>query len=681
MRNITRFALCFLAVVAFYKMAKAETNLVCKDIAQVDAIDVPLEELMDLPIVLSASQQASCTNEAANVVTLLNSEDILNSGARDLVDLLQRVPGFTFGVGINNTLGIGVRGIQADDGKMSVFVDGIMLTERRFGTTPFGGQFPLEQIDHIEIIRGSSSIMNGNFAEMGIINIITKNAKQANGLAVTTNYGRFERGEARKNVSVAAGKIFDELEISFSGKTNESQRSDRIYTDAHQNSFDMAGNSQLDSLYGNLDLKYKDFNLRFLVNKYNVESHDGYADWMEAKNEFTSNAFNTYAADLDFEHSFSPNFKINSEFNFSRQSPWERRRHYEDGKTATALQEKVIVDHYEFDANATWMSDAGSYLAVGNSYKMDNYSHIVSDFKGSLPTFMDYTAYAEGVYKTKFVDVLLGLRFDEYNLFGANLAPRLALTKQIDDFHYKLLYTHAFHAPTGGNYQMNLEYNQNNIFGRHIAPPASEKTYSYEVELGYLIAKNLEVVTNAFYTQIEDILTYSFDENFDDFYKNTKGIETYGVETTLKYKNTKLGHFDWNYSFYASARNTAPSYYQVTNQDGIQLYPRLNLGFPTHKVTFNHTFNITSDLSFNHNLIFFSDRFGYSGSELKHYKPDWIYNAYFRYQNMPIKGAEIGLGLYDVFNSRYQYAQQYNGAHPPLPAESRELMLRFSYQF
>ena len=48
---------------------------------------------------------------------------------------------------------------------------------------------------------------------------------------------------------------------------------------------------------------------------------------------------------------------------------------------------------------------------------------------------------------------------------------------------------------------------------------------------------------------------------------------------------------------------------------------------------------------------------------------------------MPIQGAEIGLGLYDVFNARYQYVQQYNGSHPALPAEARELMLRLSYKF
>ncbi|MDD5754752.1 MAG: TonB-dependent receptor plug domain-containing protein, partial [Methylococcales bacterium] len=661
-------------------IARAEQNLTCKDMKNLDVEDVSIEQLMEIPIFFGASQQAACTKEAANIVNSISGEQILTSGARDLVDVLRLIPGFTFGVNMTNEIGVGIRGIQADEGKMSVFVDGIMLTERRFGTTAFGGRFPIENIDRIEIIRGSSSITNGNFAEMGVINIITKNAKQADGLAVTTDYGRFERGEARKNINVTAGKIFDEIEVSFSGKANESQRSDRIYTDAHQNSFDMANNSQLASLYGNLGLKYKDFKIRLLSDEYNIESLDGFADAIAAKNTYLKNEFNTYAANLNFEHEFNPNFKVNSEFDFSRQSPWERSKYYSNG-TSPVLQEKVLVDHYKFDIKATWITETGSYFALGNTYKMDDYSHIVSDFKGTLPLFTDYTAYAEGVYKTGWVDILAGLRFDAYGQFGTNFAPRLAFTKQFEKFHYKLLYTHAFHAPTGGDYQMNLEYNQNNALGRHVNNLRPELTHSYEMELGYVLLNNLEIVSNVFYTQVNHIFNYSFDENLDDYYVNSKELSTYGMETGLKYKNTILGRFDLNYSFYQTARNTASAYYQATNQNGVVIHPNMNLGFPTHKATLNHTFNFTQDLSFNHNLIFFSDRFGYSGSELTHYKPDWIYNAYFRYQNMPIKGFEIGLGLYDAFNARYQYVQQFNGSHPALPAESRELMLRLSYKF
>ena len=76
---------------------------------------------METPVFLGASQQAACANEAANIVSSISGAEILTRGARDLVDVLQQIPGFTFGVNMNNEIGLGVRGIQADEGKMSVF--------------------------------------------------------------------------------------------------------------------------------------------------------------------------------------------------------------------------------------------------------------------------------------------------------------------------------------------------------------------------------------------------------------------------------------------------------------------------------------------------------------------------------------------------------------------------------
>jgi outer membrane receptor for ferrienterochelin and colicin len=659
------------------------SKLACQNLKNADLTDIPLEELMEIPIFLGASQQAACTNEAANIVTTISNQEILTRGARDLTDVLQLVPGFSPGMSIDGVTNMGIRGVGADEGKISIFVDGIMLTEQIFSSTAMGGRFPIELIDRVEIIRGSSSIQNGNFAEMGVINIITKDAQQAKGLAITTDYGHFERGEARKNINVAAGKVFDDLEISFSGKANESQRSDRIYTDAHGASFDMANNSQLDSLYGNVNFKYKEFNLRFLSDEYNVESRDGYADAIRKKNSYLRTSFDTQAAKLDFEHLFNDNFKINSNFDFSRQTPWASKKSFDDNRQPI-VNPKTIVDHYKLNGKATWIADSGSYVTLGNSYQIDDYSmHAVGTNSNNSDQnlfFTDYTAYTEGVYKTDWADILVGLRFDNYNQFGTNFAPRFALTKQIDEFHYKLLYTQAFHTPTGGGYALNMRYNQDNQFGRKLEKFNPELTKTYEIEAGYQFTRNLDVIANVFYTHIDNIFTYAFDENFDDYYFNAKHQATYGIESTVKYKNSTVGNFDLNYSFYASDRNSAPMSYQAF-QDGNVIHPAMNLGFPTHKATLNHTFNFTPDFSFNHNFIFMSDRFGYNGSELAHYKPEWIYNTYLRYQNMPIKGAEIGLGLYDVFNARYQYVQQFNGSHPPLPAEARELMLRVSYKF
>lgn len=147
----------FLSLICIANISIAQPNkLACKDFENIDTLDVPLEELMDVPVVTSASHQAACTNEAANIISSISGEEILDRGARDLTDVLQLIPGFTLGNDMSNILSVGIRGMATNDGKMSVFVDGIMLTERVYGSNVFGGHFPIEQIDRIEIIRGSS---------------------------------------------------------------------------------------------------------------------------------------------------------------------------------------------------------------------------------------------------------------------------------------------------------------------------------------------------------------------------------------------------------------------------------------------------------------------------------------------------------------------------------------------
>lgn len=675
-----RTSTCLLILFTMLPNAQAKNKLACRDPIDLGIDEIALDELIDAPLFISASQQAACTKEAANIVNVITGKQILNSGARDLIDVLHLVPGFNFGVNMSNEVGLGIRGIQADEGKMSVFVDGVMLTEQRFGTTAFGAHFPIEQIDRIEIIRGPSSIQNGNFAEVGVINIITKNAAQLNGAIVTTTYGHYQRGEARKTINLAAGHAWQDWEVTFSGKAGEAQRSDRIYRDAHGNTFDMAENSDLNSLYGNLMLRYKELKLRFVADEYAVEGRDGFADSVLDPSEFLRNKFTTYATHLDFNHEFDSNLKLDVSFQHSQQTPWERYTHYTDGRPRS-LDESVTVDSYKWDGKLTFMDDSGSYLTLGNSYKMDDYHHNVSDFSGTLPIFTDYTAYLEGVYKTSWVDILAGLRFDNYNQFGTNLAPRVALTKEIEKFHYKLIYTHAFHVPTGGQYQMNLEYNQTNKLGRTIAQLEPEIAYTYELELGYQFYKNLQLTGNLFYTQIKDIFTYTFDENYDDYYINARALDTYGLEMLLQYQNKTLGRFDLGYSFYQSVRNTIPSYYQAVDASGQIVHDTMNIGFPTHKATLNHFVELTPSLSFNHNFVFYSDRYGYSGSNLVYHRPVWFYNVYFRYKNFIEDGLELGLGLYDMFNARYEYVQQFNGGHPALPGPSRELMLKVSYQF
>ncbi len=644
-----------------------------QDLTSTDLNTISQEQIINLfdIKITSANQQASCAKQAANIVTVISGAEIDNMGARDLIDVLQLVPGFNFGVDVENVVGLGIRGIQAHEGKVSVFVDGINLTEHRYGNTPFGNHFSVHEIDRIEVIRGPGSIMHGNFAEMGVINIITKRGKDLNGGKINLQYGHFQRSEARKNVSLAMGKAWDDWEVSFSGKAGTAQRSDRIYQDAQDTRFDMAHNNELRSVQGNLAVHYKNLSARLFVDEYAVDSRDRFT--LVEPGLFATNRFNTYAADINYTDAISDQLKFDAQAYFSRQTPWELRL---NSANESKLSDRVYVDYTKLNLKTTFASERGDYVVVGGSFSQDKFTVHVNSNAGIFPTFRTYTAYAEGLYQTPWVNVLANLRFDSYSRYGTNWTPRIALTKEWGRFHAKALYSHAFRIPTSGNYQLNNQYAALTHSDSTLKP---EKTHTSELELGYQVTEQLNVLLNLFYTEIKNPILYTVDAEGYELYANSRVMANRGLELAVNYKRKDWGYVNLNYSFYNASRNTAEPY-QINTAEG-QIHKGLNLGFPGHKVTVNAQTQVTQNLSLNQTLIFLSDRYSYAGSALQRENPTWVYNIYLRYQDFLTKGLTVGLGMYDVFNARQNYPQPYQGGHAPLPAASRELLFSLGYGF
>ena len=74
--------------------------------------DLSLEELLDVKISV-ASKTSMTQRESPGIVTVITQAEIINSGARDLADVLLQVPGFIPALDLQNTVGIGIRGSWA----------------------------------------------------------------------------------------------------------------------------------------------------------------------------------------------------------------------------------------------------------------------------------------------------------------------------------------------------------------------------------------------------------------------------------------------------------------------------------------------------------------------------------------------------------------------------------------
>ena len=78
-----------------------------------------LLELLDTPVTVASKGKAMTIRESPGVVSLVTRQEILDSGARDLIDVLRLVPGLDFACDVQGVVSIGMRGIWAPRARSS----------------------------------------------------------------------------------------------------------------------------------------------------------------------------------------------------------------------------------------------------------------------------------------------------------------------------------------------------------------------------------------------------------------------------------------------------------------------------------------------------------------------------------------------------------------------------------
>lgn len=155
-----------------------------------------LRWLQEESIVSTVSRREQKVKETDAAVYVITQEDIRRSGANSIPEILRIVPGVNVARIDANKWAISIRGFNnryAD--KLLVLIDGRTVYTPLFAGTYWDVQDTLlEDVERIEVIRGPGGALWGANAVNGIINIITKHAKDTQGGLVTGSAGSEERG-------------------------------------------------------------------------------------------------------------------------------------------------------------------------------------------------------------------------------------------------------------------------------------------------------------------------------------------------------------------------------------------------------------------------------------------------------------------------------------------------------
>lgn len=172
-------------------------------LAQVVASVSEKDFLSDMPIVLSVSRLPQRLDETPGAVSILDRDTIRNSGARDVADLLRLVPGFQVSNAFESVAPlVSYHGaFDAYSNRLEVQIDGRSVYSPYFiGSVGPGLQtVAIEDIERIEVLRGSNSAAYGARAMLGVINIVTRDTADTLGAqgAVTVGENGIRDTQAR----------------------------------------------------------------------------------------------------------------------------------------------------------------------------------------------------------------------------------------------------------------------------------------------------------------------------------------------------------------------------------------------------------------------------------------------------------------------------------------------------
>lgn len=185
-------ALLILITASFNSTLEADSSMDTEELLKL--ADLSFEELLDIEV-MSVSRKEQKVLSSAAAISVITNEDIRRAGSTSIAEALRMAPGIH--VARSGTAGWSVssRGFSGKfSNKLLVLIDG-----RAIYNPLFSGVFwevndvLMEDIERIEVIRGPGATLWGANAVNGVINIITRGAKQTQGTLVTVGGGSWDQ--------------------------------------------------------------------------------------------------------------------------------------------------------------------------------------------------------------------------------------------------------------------------------------------------------------------------------------------------------------------------------------------------------------------------------------------------------------------------------------------------------
>jgi vitamin B12 transporter len=492
------------------------------------------EELNLGNVVVTATKNEVSLKETGSSVTVITSDEIEKKGKKQVIDLLQEVPGLTVSrTGVfGGPASVFIRGNNSAN--VLVLVDGVRINDPiDIGRGANLAFMTTDNVERIEIVKTPQSALYGSDAQ-AVINIITRKGEGRPVAAVSAEAGSFKTFRESLSLSGGADGVSYSIGISRQDSEGISRSENRTLGSASvikNSDYDKDGfeNTAITSKLG-IDLPY---NINYTLSGYYQSAEYDYDDGAESddlnkKGEHEVVTFNnvltqeifpwwnhkleygrtsTTRRDQDNNDSLQP---VNDEEHswykgVSNQAEWQHNFKIGEIDTITAgynfYQEQGSSVYYYYDA---WV--AGDYV-TSSSYLQDAATHSVYAH--------NHLKLYNMIYHT------VGIRYDNHSEFGDRFTwnTTASVIAPVIKTRIRGAYGTSFKAPS--LYQL-----YDSTYGSKDLDPDKGKHYEAGIEQP-LLGNAVLLSAAYFHNEYDNMVDYDF---VSSKYKNTGEVETKGYE-------------------------------------------------------------------------------------------------------------------------------------------------------
>lgn len=483
------------------------SNLLADALNRDDALKLP-------DVVISANRQVQARNDSSAANTVFTRDDIDRLQPSSVSDLLSRVPGVQVAQsgGRGSLPGIFIRGTKT--AQSLVLVDGQRIANATSGDS--GLQFlSVDQIERVEVLRGSRSVIYGSDAIGGVIQIFTRRNAQA-GIHPRLHVGFGSNQTWERSLGLSGGDERTRFNLGASldetqgiNWTRESFATDGDH-DAYRNK----------SLSLNLSHSLSDevevgFNLLDGRGKAEYDNPFGRSiSWTDVVGQKPYTDYTVSSASGYVDAKLNERWKTRLEVGHSENRDKKRDYLSEYGRAFNTYRDSV---NWQNDLTLT---ERNSLIVGGDWYedRVHSSEDLEADSRWNRAVFIQHRFEADA-FSTE-----LGLRHDTNQQFGNQNTWSGTLTVPLNPNNEVLLsYSEGFRAPSFNDLYYPSSSNPN------LKP---EHSKSYELQWRSQLTDTTRLETSLYRTDLKDAII----AQPTDFYipRNVASARINGVEAALK---------------------------------------------------------------------------------------------------------------------------------------------------